>query len=75
MTLALLLLLGLAALVPLALWARRRERDALADAERTLARLRRRRVALADRMTEIARDVHALYGTPPPVPPANPPSR
>lgn len=77
MTLALLVLAGgLAVLLPLALWARQRERDALAEAERTLARLRRRRVALAARMSEIARDVRALYDTAPPTTsPANPPSR
>lgn len=66
MSLALLLLAaGLLFLAPLALWARQREREAAADAERTLARLRRRHVALADRMSEIARDVHALYDAPP----------
>lgn len=70
-----ILVTGLLLLVPLGLWVRRREREAVAEAERTLGRLRRRRVALADRMHEIARDVHALYGTPPPAPSANPPSR
>lgn len=62
---------GLLLLAPLALWVRQREREASADAERTLARLRRRHVALADRMSEIARDVHALYDA---APPSNTPS-
>lgn len=77
MALALVILLGLVLLVPLALWARQREREAVAAAERTLARLRRRHVALTTRMNEIARNVHVLYGTAPPpaAPPSNPPSR
>lgn len=78
MPLALLILAaGLVVLAPLVLWARQREREAIADAERTLARLRRRHVALTTRMHEIAEDIHTLYGTdtPPAAPPANPPSR
>ena len=56
----LILAVGLAVLVPLGLWVRQRERKAADEAERTLARLRRRRLALTTRIDEIAHDVEHL---------------
>ena len=61
MLLALLILVaGLLLLVPFGLWVRQRETEAAAEAERTLARLQRRHLALTTRMDEIARDVNLL---------------
>lgn len=62
---------GLVLLAALGLWLRQREREAAAEAERVLARLRRRHVALTTRMTEIGREVGALYRSDPPPPPSS----
>ena len=59
---------GLVVLAPLVLWVRQREREAAAEAERSVARLQRRHLALTARIDEIARDVKTLY--PPDSPPA-----
>lgn len=67
-----ILAVGLLFLALLGLWVRQREREAVAEAERALARLKRRHVALRTRMTEIAHDVGALYRTDPPPAPSSP---
>ncbi len=62
---------GLVLILPLGLWLRQREREAADEAERDLARLQRRHLALTTRMDEIARDVKVFYPTDPP-PASNP---
>lgn len=59
---------GLVVIAPLALLLRRRQREEEERAARTLARLRHRHTTLADRRTEVALEVAALYGELPPPP-------
>lgn len=58
----LILLAGLVVLAPLAVLLHRRQRGVEERAARTLARLRHRHAALADRTAEVGREVAALYG-------------
>lgn len=69
---ALTVVLGVAALVILALVLRRRQREAEEHAARTLTRLRRRHTALTDRLAGIGLEVAALSRKRPPTPPAHP---
>jgi hypothetical protein len=57
-----ILAVGLVSIAPLAVLLQRRQREAEARADRTLARLRHRHAALTDRTTEVGREVAALYG-------------